>query len=256
MFLTTPSTTWPSSSCWTISERCSARDSSRMARHDDIAAALVHLEDLEGLGNVHQRGDIADWADIDLRARQEGDGAFEVDREAALDLVEDRAFNALVVVVHFFELDPALFTAGLFAAQHRFAHRVLDAIDIDFHDRADGDGAVTASLAEFLERNAPFGLETDIDDRQILFDRDHGSLDDGAFQRLVVDERVHQQGFKIFFSHSLLCQIHLQMRRRLGVGIVAMGARHLLVRCRRAGARSERQCWVFCPAAEACMHKD
>ena len=42
------------------------------ARHDDVAAALVHLEDFEGLRVVHQRGDVADRADVDLRARQEG----------------------------------------------------------------------------------------------------------------------------------------------------------------------------------------
>src|SRR5690606_14136852 len=77
------------------------------ARHDDIAAALVHLENLEGLRHVHERRDIADRANIDLRTRQEGHGAFEIDGEATLDLVEDRAFNALIGVVLLFELDPA-----------------------------------------------------------------------------------------------------------------------------------------------------
>ena len=67
------------------------------ARHDDIAAALVHLEDLERLRHVHQRADVADRTDVDLRARQEGHGAVEVDGEAALDLVEDDAFDALVL---------------------------------------------------------------------------------------------------------------------------------------------------------------
>ena len=65
------------------------------ARHDDVAAAAIHLEDLEGLRVVHQRGDVADRADVDLAARQEGHGAVEVDGEAALDLVEDDAFDAL-----------------------------------------------------------------------------------------------------------------------------------------------------------------
>ena len=107
------------------------------------------------------------------------------------------------VVEHLFELDPALFAAGLLAAQHGFAQRVLDALDIDLDRRADLDGAVTAGLAEFLERDAAFGLQADVDDREILLDGDDGALDDGAFQRLVVDERVHQQGFEIFFHCSL-----------------------------------------------------
>ena len=65
------------------------------ARHHDVAAAAIHLEDLEGLRIVHQRGDVADRPDVDLAARQEGHGAVEIDGEAALDLVEDDAFDAL-----------------------------------------------------------------------------------------------------------------------------------------------------------------
>ena len=67
------------------------------ARHHDVAAAAVHLEDLEGLRDVHQRADVADRADVDLAAGQEGHGAAEVDGEAALDAAEDDAVDALVL---------------------------------------------------------------------------------------------------------------------------------------------------------------
>src|SRR6185369_7070179 len=67
----------------------------RAARHHDVAAAAVHLQNLERLRIVHQRRDVADRADVDLRARQEGDSAVEVDGEAALDLVEDDAVDLL-----------------------------------------------------------------------------------------------------------------------------------------------------------------
>src|SRR4029079_19526737 len=83
------------------------------ARHDDIAAATVHLEDLEGLRNAHEGRDVADRADIDLRARQERHGAVEVDRVAALDLVEDDALDLLVVLEGQLELAPALFAPRL-----------------------------------------------------------------------------------------------------------------------------------------------
>ena len=82
-------------------------------RHDDVAAAAIHLEDFEGLRIVHQRGDVADRADIDLAARQERHGAVEIDGETALDLIEDDAFDALTLVELLFETDPALFAAGL-----------------------------------------------------------------------------------------------------------------------------------------------
>ena len=65
----------------------------RAARDDDIAAAAVHLQDLERLRHAHQRRDIADRPDVDLAARQEGHGAVEIDGEAALDLVEDDAVD-------------------------------------------------------------------------------------------------------------------------------------------------------------------
>jgi hypothetical protein len=54
-------------------------------RDDDVAARAVHLEDLEGLFLAHQRADVADRTDVDLRTRQEGRGAAQVDGEAALD---------------------------------------------------------------------------------------------------------------------------------------------------------------------------
>src|SRR6202161_279635 len=57
------------------------------ARHHDVAAAAVHLEDLERLRIVHQGCDVANRADIDLRTRQEGDSAVGIEMEAALDLV-------------------------------------------------------------------------------------------------------------------------------------------------------------------------
>src|SRR6266487_3012890 len=47
-------------------------------RHHDVAAAAIHFEDLERLRHVHQRSDVADRPDIDLAARQEGDGAIEI----------------------------------------------------------------------------------------------------------------------------------------------------------------------------------
>jgi hypothetical protein len=101
------------------------------ARDDDIAAAAVHLEDLEGLRQVHQRADVADRADVDLAAGQEGDGAAEVDGEAALDAAEDHALDA-VAAVFGLELVPGGFAAGAVAAAASLRHGVLDAVDIDF----------------------------------------------------------------------------------------------------------------------------
>src|SRR6202011_4893251 len=102
------------------------------ARDDDIAAPLVHLQDLEGLRIVHQRGDVAHRADVDLAARQEGDGTVEIDGEDALHLIEDDPAPLLVLGEALLEPDPAFFAARLLARQHGFAEGVLDPLEIDF----------------------------------------------------------------------------------------------------------------------------
>src|SRR3954447_23367800 len=85
------------------------------ARHHDVAAAAIHLEDLERLRIVHQRCDVADRADIDLRARQEGHRTVEIDGEAALNLVKNNAVHLLVVVERLLELAPAFLAPRLVA---------------------------------------------------------------------------------------------------------------------------------------------
>ena len=155
------------------------------AGDDDVAAAPVHLQDLERLRHVHQRRDVAHRADVDLAARQEGDGPVEIDGEAALDLVEDDAFDLLVLLERLLELDPALLAPRLVARDDGFAERVLDPLEIDFDLVAEPGRRIAAVIGEFLERDAPFGLEADVDDGHVLFDRDDLALDDRSFERFV-----------------------------------------------------------------------
>ncbi len=160
----------------------------RATRHHDVAAAAIHLEDLERLRVVHQRSDVADRTDVHLRTRQEGHCAVEVDGEAALDLVEDDAVNLLVVVEGLLELAPALFAAGLVARQNGFAQCVFDPVEEHLDFVADLEFAVTAGAGEFAQRHAAFGLQADVDDGHVLFNRNHVALDDGAFLQVAAGE--------------------------------------------------------------------
>ena len=129
------------------------------ARHDDIAAAAVHLEDLERLRDFHQRADVADRADVDLAAGQEGHGAAEVDGEAALDSAEDHAFDAVAGLENSFSrLVPCGFAAGAVARQHRFAMRILDPVDIDLDGVADVKSRLSGPALR--TRAAALGLRT------------------------------------------------------------------------------------------------
>ena len=156
------------------------------ARHDDIAAAAVHLEDLERLRDFHQRADVADRTDVDLRTGKEGHGAAEVDGEAALHAAEDHAFDAVAGGEFLFELVPGGFAAGAVARQHRFALRILDAVDIDFDLVADRDFGFLARRGELAQRHSAFGLQAHVDHREVVLDRGHGALDDLALEGLVL----------------------------------------------------------------------
>ena len=111
------------------------------ARHDDVAAAAVHLEDLERLRHAHERADVAHRTDVDLAARQERHGAVEIDRVAALDLVEDDAVDALAGLEGLLELHPRFLAARLVAGDDGLAQRILDALDIDLDLVADLDAS-------------------------------------------------------------------------------------------------------------------
>ena len=165
----------------------------RAARHDDVATPAIHLQDLEGLRHIHQRTDVADRPDVDLAAWQESHGAVEIDGEAALDAIEDHAFDALARLVLLLEPRPALLAPRLLARQHGLAHGVLDALEIDIDLIADGKVRRTSGDAKFFEGNAAFGLQTDIDDRNVFLDADDGALDDTAFLERGGVQRLFKQ---------------------------------------------------------------
>ena len=172
------------------------------AGDDDVAAAAIHLQDLERLRLVHQRADIAHRAHIDLAAGKERDGAVEIDGEAALDAAEDHAFDAGDFVEGALELAPAFLAARLVARQHGFAERVLDALEIDLDLVADRDLGRDARHGEFFERHAAFGLQADIDHGEIVFDRHDRAGDDGAFGRRAADEALFQHGREIVAARA------------------------------------------------------
>lgn len=166
-------------------------------RNDDVAATLVHLEDFEGLRVVHQRGHVADRTDVDLRTRQEGDGAVEIDGEATLDLVEDDAFDAFAGFELHFQAHPAFFAASLFARENSFAKRVFDALNVDFDFVADLERAVLGLRAEFLQSDAAFDLQTDVDNGDVLFDGRDDALGNIAFGKIGLREGFFEKRCEI-----------------------------------------------------------
>ena len=176
----------------------------RTARDHDVAAAAIHLQNLERLLLMHQRPDIAHGADIDLRTRQERDGAVEIDGETALDLVEDDARDLLALLVQLFKPRPAFLALGLVSAEHRFSERILDALQVDFDGVADLEFAGLSADAEFLDGDAAFHFEADVDDRHVLLDADDLALDDGPFEQVVLRQALGQHRGEIVFARAII----------------------------------------------------
>ena len=170
----------------------------RAARDHDVAAAAIHLQDLELLRHIHQRRDIADWTDIDLRSRKERDRAVEVDGEATLDLVENDALDLFGAVEGFLQLAPAFLAARLVARQHGLPERVLHSLQIDFDIIADLELGLPSGPGEFTQGHASFGFQTDVDDGEFLFDADDLALDDGTFLQVSAAEGFIEQLGEVF----------------------------------------------------------
>src|SRR3982750_2017990 len=113
MFLTTPSSTWPSLRLPIRRVRSSARVSSMTARRDTtmlprrrsiLRIANCWAAPLSGPNS--RTGRIAPGTHVDLAAWQECHGAGEVDGEAALHAAEDGAHDAFLIGERLLENGP------------------------------------------------------------------------------------------------------------------------------------------------------
>ena len=168
------------------------------AAHDDVAAGAVHLQDLERLRRAHQRADVAHRADIDLAAGQERDCAAEVHGEAALDPAVDRAVHAHLRLERLLQVGPGLLAPRLLARQHDGAVAVLVALDIKLDVVAGLNLGLLARQGEFLERDAAFAFQADVDDGVLVGEADDAAGDDRTFKSGLAAHRFIKQGGEVF----------------------------------------------------------
>jgi hypothetical protein len=121
------------------SERCSARvlPERRGGTPRCCRARLSIFRICERLRVFISGVDVAHRTDVHLRARQEGNGAAQIDGEAALDAAQDGAVDRLVGFERLLPDGPSFFAAGFVARQDGFAERVFDALEVDFDFVAD-----------------------------------------------------------------------------------------------------------------------
>ena len=166
--------------------------------HNDVATWAVHFEDCERLNLIHQRCNVADRADIHLRARKEGIHAAEVDSETTFDAANNGTVCRLFFFVKFFEAGPGFFAAGFVARENGFAECVFDTLEIDFDDFT--GFRVIFVRTEFAKRDATFGFQADVDDDSVIFDGDNSSRNNTAFLHLASSKAGFKHGRKIVRS--------------------------------------------------------
>src|SRR5690606_37077131 len=78
----------------------------RATRDDDVVALLIELDDLELERLAFEVRRIANGANVDERARQEGTHEIDLDGEAAFDAAIDDALDDLLLLERLFESRP------------------------------------------------------------------------------------------------------------------------------------------------------
>src|SRR6185369_15902647 len=135
------------------------------AREHDVAALLVELDDLELVGLADQLLEIADRAQIDLRAREECfDAAADGDREAALHALADGAFDDLVALAGGGDLVPHLHLVGLLLGQGDQTVVALATLDEHVDLVADLDRERAVGTDELALADDAFALPADVYD--------------------------------------------------------------------------------------------
>jgi len=194
-----------------------------LARQHDVAPLLVHLDDAHFEFFAAQAVQVADGAQVDLRAGQEGAHA-DIDRQAALDALDHAALDGLALAVGALDVVPDLHALGLLAREHDVAVGILGLLQENVDLVADLDVDLALVVLELLQGYDALGLEADVDDHAAGRDGDHPSLDDLSLGETLGPALVGgQKGLEVvvFF-------------RTPGIGS-GRGGRRRLIRRRRRG---------------------
>ena len=165
----------------------------RTTRHHNVVALLVELDDLELERLAFQVGGVAHGAHIDQRTGEEGADVFEFDGEAALDPAGDDAGDDFLIGEGFLEARPGAGTLGLFARQAGFAGAVFDGIPGDLNLIAGLDFEFTAFIAELLDGDIGFGLQSDVHEHHVVADIDDQTHQDHSRPDALVGQALFEQ---------------------------------------------------------------
>jgi hypothetical protein len=170
----------------------------RTARHHDVVAALIQLDDLEFEFLALEIGGITHGAHIDQRTGQEGADIVDIDGETALDLAADHTLDDLAVFERLFQTFPDLRAFGFFARKTRGAKAVFDGVQRNFYSVAHGDFDFTLAIVKLFYRDNAFRFKAGVDDYGVRLDINNGTSDDGARTHFLVNQAFFKEFSKTF----------------------------------------------------------
>src|SRR4051794_39223071 len=170
-------------------------------RDDDVAAALVQLDDLELELLAEELVDVRHATERDLRAREERVDAHEVDDHATLDLLDEGALDRLIVLVGETDALPHAHEVRLLLRQDDRAFLVLEVLEQDLDLIADLE---VREVLELLERDTALRFEADVEHDHVVAD-----LEDVGFDDLALVDRRHRAVVHLHHCFELVGRVAL-----------------------------------------------
>ena len=152
-----------------------------LARDHDVAALLVQLDDGDFDGLALHAVQIADRAQIHLRAGQESVRAENVDGQAALDAVDHDGLDRLLLVVGLLDFFPGVNALRLLVREVDVAFLGLALVAHDVDLVAGLELGLALVIENLRQRQHAFRLGADIDDHVRAGQLQHRALDDAVF---------------------------------------------------------------------------
>lgn len=140
----------------------------RPARHHDVVAFLIELDDFEFERLVFQVRGISHRPHVDQRSGQECAHIVDLDGKPPLDAAGNDADDDLLLLERGLKTGPRPRALGFFAGQPGLARAVLHTIQRHLDRLADGDLDLAFFVLELIGRNDRLGLQSDIDDHVVL----------------------------------------------------------------------------------------
>src|SRR5213594_1376263 len=200
-----------------VALRLALRLEQHTARHHDVAASLVELDDLEIEALAQQLVDVGDAAQRDLTAGKERVHAHQVHDDAALDLLHQRARHGVVPLVGLADALPHPHEVGLLLREDHRAFLVLEVLE-EYLDLVALLERVR--VLELVDRHGAFGLESDVENDGGVRYAQHFRLDDLTLFDVRERPLVHLRHLRDFVRRILFVQIganaEVGVRRRGG----------------------------------------